>query len=141
MKMKLVSATLLEQKQVLGGNVFHGLKNSDPGFDGFGEVYFSWIAYGSIKAWKRHKKMVMNLIVPHGEVRFIFLDESGEIICDEVIGSRNYVRLTVQQGVWFGFQGLSSPESLVVNVGNIPHDPKEVERASIDKFRYKWAKL
>lgn len=139
--MKLIKISPLEQVHVTGGDVFHGLKSSDSEFYGFGEAYFSWITYGSIKAWKRHKKMVMNLIVPLGQVRFIFLDQSREIIQEEVIGSGNYVRLTVPQGVWFGFQGLCSPQSLVLNIGNIPHDPDEVERASIDAFNYSWGKL
>ena len=56
------------------GNLFHGLKNSDDGYDKFGEIYFSFINKNSIKAWKFHKKMTLNLIVPVGSIRFNFLD-------------------------------------------------------------------
>jgi dTDP-4-dehydrorhamnose 3,5-epimerase len=139
--MNLIKVTPLKQNPTLGGNVLHGIKKSDIGFYGFGETYFSLVTYGSVKAWKRHKEMVMNLIVPVGEVRFVFLDQAGDLMREEIIGSRNYVRLTVSQGVWFGFQGLFPTQSLVVNIANIPHDPMESERASLDKFSYKWEEL
>ena len=44
-------------------------------YNGFGELYFSEVNFGEIKAWKKHKKMVMNLIVPCGEVKFVFFDD------------------------------------------------------------------
>ena len=49
-----------------GGNVMHGMKESDSGFSGFSEAYFSEIDFGAIKAWKRHKEMTLNLVVPVG---------------------------------------------------------------------------
>ena len=36
-----------------GGNVLHGIKNSDNLYKGFGEIYFSWIEKDFIK---RHGK-------------------------------------------------------------------------------------
>ena len=55
---------------VPGGDVLHAMKYSDKGFTGFGEAYFSTIEPGIIKAWKRHRKMTLNLIVPFGAIRF-----------------------------------------------------------------------
>ena len=46
------------------GRVFHAIKNIDPGFDDFGEAYFSEINSKKIKAWKRHREMTLNLVVP-----------------------------------------------------------------------------
>ena len=37
------------------------------------EELFSTIKCNKIKAWKRHLKMTMNLIVPLGNVKFIFM--------------------------------------------------------------------
>ena len=51
------------------GDVFHALKSSDNEFNGFEEAYFSTIKFNKIKAWKRHLKMTMNLIVPLGNVK------------------------------------------------------------------------
>ena len=59
-----------------GGNVRHILKSNDKEFKGFGEAYFSDINPGSIKAWKCHNKMHMNLVVPFGRVKFVFHEEN-----------------------------------------------------------------
>ena len=56
----------------------HALKASEKEFNGFQEAYFSIIKKDKIKAWKKHLKMTMNLIVPIGSVMFVFYDEKGE---------------------------------------------------------------
>jgi len=58
-----------------GGDVLHGMKWIDAGYAGFGEAYFSWVVKGAVKAWKRHTRMTMNLVVPVGSVRFVFVAE------------------------------------------------------------------
>jgi dTDP-4-dehydrorhamnose 3,5-epimerase len=67
-----ILATPLKRISTEGGDVMHALNKSDKGFNGFGEVYFSWVEQGSIKAWKCHQRMTLNLAVPVGEVRFVF---------------------------------------------------------------------
>ena len=64
--------TPLKRIPTVGGDVMHALKYSDNGFNGFGEVYFSWVERGAIKAWKCHQKMTLNLVVPLGEISFVF---------------------------------------------------------------------
>ena len=130
--------TPLSQIPVVGGDVLHALKASDPGFLSFGEAYFSSINFSSVKAWKRHLDMTMNLIVPHGEVRFVFIDDSFDKLTITV-GLSNYLRITVPPGIWLGFQGLSSPSSLVLNVSDIIHDPTESERATLESFDFDWS--
>ena len=66
---------LLKKIEVPGGNVFHAMKNTDDGYNGFGEVYFSKIEPNAIKAWKRHKEMTLNLVVPVGKIRFVLYDD------------------------------------------------------------------
>ena len=63
------------------------------------------IEMGAVKAWKQHRRMTLNLVVPVGNVRFVFLADEGKAQREETIGVSNYVRLTVPPGVWFGFQG------------------------------------
>ena len=43
------------------GNVMHALKNEETSYKGFGEAYFSTVECGMTKAWKRHRKMTVNL--------------------------------------------------------------------------------
>lgn len=122
-----IIVTPLKRIPVDGGDVLHGMKAGDSGFVGFGEAYFSQVGCGRIKAWKRHRRMTLNLIVPIGNVQFVFVDEHGGRRCERV-GDDRYVRLTVPPGIWFGFQGCFEPFSLVLNIADIIHDPSEVER-------------
>ena len=134
--------TPLGQVQTSGGNVLHAMKQHDVGFMGFGEAYFSWVSCGAIKAWKRHKQMTMNLVVPVGQVRFVFYRVNSDGIREfrvEEIGEDCYSRITVPPGIWFGFQGLQMPQSLVLNIASIPHDPDEVERLFQGGINYDWS--
>jgi dTDP-4-dehydrorhamnose 3,5-epimerase len=133
-----VSVAPLSRISVPGGDVLHALKQSDDSFAGFGEAYFSWVDEKAIKAWKCHTKMTMNLIVPVGQVRFVFYFEEKDEFRVEEIGVDRFARITVKPGIWFGFQGLRNPSSLVLNVASIPHDPMEGRRKEIDDIYYDW---
>ena len=74
-RVSLGSMTLLEQIQITplrestsGGDVLHALKSTEDDFHGFDEAYFSFVDHDSIKAWKQHLRMTMNLVVPVGSV-------------------------------------------------------------------------
>jgi dTDP-4-dehydrorhamnose 3,5-epimerase len=134
-----IQITSLKQVAVEGGDVWHAMKNSDAGYSGFGEAYFSWVNPGVVKAWKRHLRMTMNLLVPVGCVRFVFWDGLSATMREENIGPESrYVRLTIPAGIWFGFQGRSSSPSLVLNLASIIHDPLEVERLDLGALNYDW---
>lgn len=134
-----IQVTDLKRVEVAGGDVLHAMKQSDAGFAGFGEAYFSWVNPGVAKAWKRHLRMTMNLLVPVGSVRFVFWDGAPGAFRQEIIGPESrYARLTIPPGIWFGFQGRSAAASLVLNLASIEHDPLEVERQGIDAVNYDW---
>lgn len=122
---------------VPGGNVLHAMKQVDTGYRGFGEAYFSYIEVGAIKAWKRHLKMTLNLVVPVGRVLFHFIDERGGAT-QFITGSSNYKRLTVPPGIWFGFKGLDENKSLLLNIADIPHDPTEIQRKDVSEMQVNW---
>ena len=126
------------------GSVLHALKKTDSGFVDFGEVYFSTVIKDAIKAWKKHQRMTLNLLVPVGSVLFYFIDdreksstfnETFKIILSEDY----YFRLTVPPGIWFGFKGLSSGLNLICNVSNIPHDTYEVLRKEVNQIDITWS--
>jgi dTDP-4-dehydrorhamnose 3,5-epimerase len=136
-----ILVTQLKCIETSGGDVMHAMKESDAGYAGFGEAYFSWVSEGVVKAWKRHTRMTMNVVVPVGQVQFVFcsIDTSGaKDFRVEEIGTDRYVRLTVPPGIWFGFQGLGENQNLVLNVASIPHDPNEVERLTHGDINYDW---
>ena len=131
-----------------GGKVMHALKKSDNGYNGFGEAYFSWVEQGAIRAWKCHQRMTLNLVVPLGEVRFVFhcdghitkqKSETYNEFRSEKLGKSRYSRITVPPGIWFGFQGLAPGHSLLMNLADMEHDPKEVLRKGTTVFRFDWS--
>jgi len=130
--------TPLKRITVSGGDVLHAIKTSDPTFAGFGEAYFSWVNPGVIKAWKLHRQMTLNLVVPVGEVKFVFHELHSGNFREELIGESHYYRLTVPPGIWFGFQGFTSAPSLLLNISDIIHDPEEVDSQKLDVFPYQW---
>ncbi len=128
---------------VPGGDVLHGMKCSDLGYTGFGEAYFSTIESGAVKAWKRHRKMTLNLIVPVGSVRFVIYDDRknsksyGQF--QEVFLSKgNYCRMTVPPMVWLGFQGVDGSTSMLLNIADIEHLPEEADKKEINRLKYDW---
>jgi dTDP-4-dehydrorhamnose 3,5-epimerase len=139
--LKGVIITPLKIVNTPGGNVMHAMKNSSVGFLGFGEAYFSQIDGGAIKAWKRHKEMTLNLIVPVGKVRFILFDDregSSYQFQEIVISKKNYCRLTIPPMVWMGFEGLSDSGSILLNIANIEHNPFEVDKKNMEQIEFNW---
>jgi dTDP-4-dehydrorhamnose 3,5-epimerase len=118
------------------GDIFHAMKSSSNGFSGFGEAYFTTIHRGKIKGWKKHTRMVLNLIVPVGEVEFVVGD--GKEFESFQISKNNYGRLRVEPNLWVAFRGIGD-ENLVLNIASIPHDPNESENIELENFNYKWS--
>jgi dTDP-4-dehydrorhamnose 3,5-epimerase len=142
--LKNVIFTPLRRIATPGGDVMHGMKMDDAGYRGFGEVYFSWVAEGTVKGWKRHRQMTLNLVVPLGKVRFLMCEhledaETPEFVERVVCSETHYGRLTIPPGIWVAFQGIGPGSSLVANIADMPHDPDEVDRQGLDSLEYPWA--
>ena len=80
--------------------------------------------------------MTMNLVVPVGNVQFNFYDDQKDILINTIIGEKNYSRITVPPMIWFGFKGLSSSTSYILNISDINHDPLEVERQPLSFLNF-----
>ena len=126
----------LKKIQLDDGDVLHALKSSESEFHGFKEAYFSCIKPNKIKAWKRHLRMTMNLIVPVGRVHFNFYDNDKMILVNTSIGEENFARITVPPMIWFGFKGLSPKTSYILNISNELHDPLEHERKPLSFLKF-----
>jgi len=138
-----VILTPLEIIKVAGGNVLHGMKETDPGYTSFGEAYFSTIDLNVVKAWKRHREMTLNLIVPIGTIRFVIYDNrkissSYDKFYSVTLSRDNYSRLTVPPMVWMGFQGLGKINNMLLNIADIEHFPEESDRKEINEIKYDW---
>ena len=126
-------------KKVLNtdGDIFHGMKKTDNGFDGFGEAYFSSINKGSIKGWKKHTQMTLNIVVPIGAINFvIYNDLNGDFLSVE-LSQKNYQRLTIKSGYWLAFRGIGE-NNILLNLASIEHDPEEVIKVELNKILYDW---
>ena len=136
LKMKQVIIKPLKKIYIEEGEVLHALKSSEEEFHGFKEAYFSTIKKNKIKAWKRHLMMTMNLIIPVGKVQFNFYDNNKKLLKNTIVGEDNYCRITVPPMIWFGFKGLSSQTSYILNISNESHDPLEVEREPLSFLNF-----
>jgi len=119
------------------GCVLHMLRSSDPYFERFGEIYFSTIRRSAIKAWHRHTRKTVNFAVPIGKIRLVIFD--GEVH-EYVTGRDDYELITIQPGVWYGFQGLAEGESLLANCATEPFDSAEGDDLPFDapEIPYHW---
>jgi dTDP-4-dehydrorhamnose 3,5-epimerase len=135
---KFVNGVLLTPlKQIFHpkGDVYHAMKKSDIGFQGFGEAYFSTIHKGDIKGWKKHTTMTLNFVVPVGEIEFVIYD--GTDFFSTKLSQTNYQRLTVAPHLWVAFRGIDET-NMLLNLANIEHDPSEALNRALDEIHYAW---
>ncbi|TWO30527.1 WxcM-like domain-containing protein [Campylobacter hyointestinalis] len=134
-----VILTPLKQIYNPKGNIFHAMKNSDIGYLGFGEAYFSTIDQNKIKGWKKHTKMTLNLIVPIGEIEFIIYNEKNKDFFSVKLSKNNYQRLTVSPNLWMAFRGIGE-YNMLLNLASIEHDPNEAVNMGLDQLQVDFIK-
>jgi len=123
------------------GMVLHALKNDEPSFKSFGEAYLSTVDFNAVKGWKRHKKMICNLIVVSGAVEFVIYDDrpssttQGRIFNITLSVDNNYCRLTIPNNLWFAFKGVGN-HNIILNIASIMHDTNEHEVILPDNFHF-----
>jgi dTDP-4-dehydrorhamnose 3,5-epimerase len=127
------------------GQVMHMLRCDNPHFEKFGEIYFSMVYPGVIKAWHLHREMTLNYAVPSGMIKLVLHDDretsstKGNTV-ELFVGESNYLLVTILPGIWNGFKGVGVKPALVANCATIPHHPDEIVR--MDPFEnhipYDW---
>lgn len=128
------------------GKVMHMLRADDPDFEKFGEIYFSVVYPGAIKAWHLHEEMALNYAVPSGNIKMVLYDDRegsptrGELM-ELFTGPDDYKLIHVPPRVWNGFKGIGTIPALVANCATIGHRKDEIVR--LDPFSktipYDWA--
>ena len=111
------------------GPVFHGLRGSESCFKGFGEAYFSEVYFGSIKGWKCHRDMTMNLFVLRGAIKFYLVNQATNESSTILVSEAENLRLTINPGVWVAFEGMTVERNILLNLASI--DPSEALTADI----------
>lgn len=141
-----VVVTPLRQIADERGKIMHMLRNDSPIFETFGEIYFSVVHPGVIKAWHIHSKMTLNYAVVSGKIKLVLYDDRPKsrtrgALMELFLGPDNYNLVTIPPNVWNGFKGAGIESAIVANCSTIPHDPDEISR--LDPFEnsipYDWA--
>jgi len=132
-----VILTQLRRIDVENGDVFHAMKKSDTGFCGFGEAYFSNVIKDTIKGWKKHTKMTINIIVPIGTIKFVIFNEFKKEFYTVTLSQRNYQRLTIDPGLYLAFKGIGE-SNMLLNLANLEHNPDEVVNIGLNEIPYEW---
>ena len=128
---------------VVGDSVLRAMSIGNVGYNGFGEAYFSTVKHNTIRGWKKHKEMTLNIVVPVGVIRFVVYDDRKNSSTfgsfqEFILSKDNYNRITIPPNVWVGFQGVGSEINLLLNIANIPHNDTEVDHAQLKSFGYDW---
>jgi len=120
------------------GTVCKILRSDSSSFSGFGEAYITSVNPLAIKGWKCHQRMILNLVVLEGRVKFVFYNPNVLSFEDIVVSTAPLCRLTVPAKTIFAFQGLEA-RNKILNLASIPHDPDEVESYPLATYNYtKW---
>lgn len=128
------------------GKVMHMLRSDAPEFERFGEIYFSVVYPGAIKAWHLHKEMALNYAVPVGNIKMVLYDDregspTRGALMEIFTGPDDYKLIHVPPLVWNGFKGVGIVPALVANCATVGHSKDEIVR--MDPFSktvpYDWA--
>lgn len=140
-----VLITALRQIPDERGKIMHMLRSDAPHFDRFGEIYFSAVHPGAIKAWHIHKEMTLNYAVIHGKIKMVLYDDRKDSptlgkLMEIFPGPDNYCLITVPPLVWNGFKGVGDVTAIVANCATHPHHPDEIERLDpfTSRIPYDW---
>jgi len=141
-----VKITKLKQISDNRGKIMHMLRRDWPIFNSFGEIYFSTINFGSIKAWHLHKEATLNYACIKGEVNLVLYDDRKDSKTfgnyqKLLLSPKDYFLVTIPPFIWNGFKGIDNHESIIANCITLPHNENEMVRKEIgDKyFNFDWS--
>jgi len=127
------------------GKIMHMMRNDDPNFTKFGEIYFSYTHPNTIKAWHLHKRMTVNYVCIFGKIKLVLYDDRENsktkgLIEEIFLTPENYFLVSVPPLVWNGFKSIANESSMIANFADLPHDPDEMLRKPFDDkyFNYDW---
>lgn len=116
------------------GAVLHMLRSDAVHYRGFGEVYFSEVRPGAVKAWKFHRIMTQHFAVPCGRIRLVIYDDRADsatrgAVAELELGRPDAYRLViVPPQLWYGFTALGAEPALLANCADVAHTTGESDR-------------
>ena len=144
----IVGVEVLPLQQIVDerGAVLHMMRADSPLFHRFGEVYFSFVNPGIVKAWKRHRETTQHFAVPVGRIRLVLFDDragSASFGSLQELDSGQpdeYCLVKIPPQVWYGFKGISDTPAMIANITDLPHEPQESESVDVTDgpVAYRW---
>jgi dTDP-4-dehydrorhamnose 3,5-epimerase len=140
-----IKITPLKQIVDERGKIMHMIRNDSKIFEKFGEIYFSTVNPGFVKAWHLHKENTLNYVCIKGKVKLVLFDDRKDSSTtgqhqELILSPEDYFLVTIPPFIWNGFKGLSDSDSIIANCMTLPHNEKEMVRKdpSDKSFNYKW---
>lgn len=138
---RLVSRKIIRDER---GSVMHGLR-ADEGLGHVGEVYFSTVNPGAVKAWHLHRRMTLRYLCVYGRVMVVLVDlrEVAQPLVAAVLLSpsdEEYHMLVVPPGVWNGYRSMTDSISTICNIADLEYDPAEIVRVTPEEafWKFNW---
>ncbi len=131
------------------GRLMEMLRNDDPLFVKFGQIYLTTAYPGVVKGWHYHKKQIDNFIVVRGMMKIVLYDKrEGSVTYGEVneffLGDHQPLLLQIPAGVCHGFKCVGEHEAMVINCPTETYrydDPDEYRIEPHDKnIPYDWSR-
>lgn len=108
------------------------------------EAYFSVIHPGMVKAWHLHKEMDLNYVCVYGKVLLVLkqMQANKPLVTMEIcLSPDDYKLVHIPAGIYNGFKGLGTTDSIIANLASIPHRDDEIIRFPVKYFQFDWFRI
>ena len=117
------------------------LRNDDPLFEGFGQVYITGCKPGFAKAWHYHQKQTDHFVCVLGRALVVLYDmregsPTQGMLQECVLEAppyRDALLLKIPPFVVHGFTAFDGKEARIINIPTLPYQAHEP-----DEHRYRW---
>ena len=119
------------------GRLMEILRNDDPIFKQFGQVYMTTVYPKVVKGWHYHKKQIDHFVCLNGMIKLVLCDlrqdsKTYGVINEFFLGTHHPILVAVPSLVLHGFQGIGTREAIVLNVPTERYQYQEPDEFRMD---------
>lgn len=135
------------------GHLLEILRNDEPLFSKFGQVYVTTTYPGVVKGWHCHRKQTDFICCVSGMIKLVLylpkdLLDVGQNRAGQVdqlfIGEHNPCLVKIPPGVWHGWKCISANEAVIVCVTDEPYNYADPDELRADphgnEILYSWGR-
>jgi dTDP-4-dehydrorhamnose 3,5-epimerase len=130
------------------GFLMEMLRNDDPFFQKFGQVYLTVAYPGVVKGWHYHKVQTDHFVVVKGMLKVVLYDNrdgsptNGEVN-EFFMGEQNPMLLVIPNGVLHGMKGMGTEPGYLINLPTEVYNYENPDEYRVDPhdndIPYDWA--